>query len=578
MQYSIVTTGLCSTTLVPPLFHRVRPKRLVLCLYGILTLIMVFSLLRRVRTQSSGSRAKPIKSSMTVSTIVIAAATLITKVISLLREWLMAAYFGTTLREDAWLMASVIPNRLFAAIDSGLSNVLVPTLAGAEAEYSAGEITQFLGESFSLVTLAALLLVVLGYAFTVPLIHLIAPSFSGLKFRLTVSMARILLPTILFWSWNGYFVGILRSHEAFAASSTASIITSILRVASIPVLVVAFALGVRGVAYGFTFAVFCQTVYLVAAVRRLGVAVGWRPGISHPLTRRLISLAPPFLMSSSVTTTGVLVDRILASSLVTGSIAALNYSQVLSQLPSAVLLQSLAQPIFTRLSSHWNSVQRADYEDLLARGFILVAAVVIPVALTFLLLPGPILAAIYEHGRYSAHSRALTLKPLWGWALGIPAAGYGTYLSRALFAQRKNRAITWISLCTIGFNITADLLLIHPLKAFGLALATSLAWWLRASLLGISLRRSLGAVSRPMIDWAKLGWLAIAMAAFSAIDLGLPHLLAMGATSHGWPLIFRLAIVLLVSWGLYLFALIKVPILDPRDRARLQRMTAKLRR
>jgi len=507
---------------------------------------------------------------MALSTAIVAVATLLTKIISLVREWLMAAYFGTTLKEDAWLMASVIPNRLFAAIDSGLSNVLVPTLAGAETEYSGQDVRQFLQESFTVVTLFALVLVALGYGFTAPFIHLIAPSFSGLKFVLTVSMTRILLPTIVFWSWNGYLVGILRSREAFSESSVAAIITSVLRVASLPVLVVGFLLGIRGVAYGFTLAVFCQTLYLFITVHRLGVRLGWRPSIRHPLTRRMFSLTPPFLMSSSVTTVGVLVDRILASSLVTGSIAALNYSQVLSQLPTAVLLQSFAQPVFTRLSAHWNAVQREEYDDLLARGFILVAAVAIPVTLTFLWLPGPILGAIYQHGNFSAHSRTLTLGPLIGWSLGIPAAGYGTYLSRALFAQRKTRSITWISLSTVALNIAGDLLLIHPLKATGLALATSIAWWLRAGLLFWFLRKSLGQLTRPMIDGSKLAWLGLSMIGFSLLQVGLPRLLDITATSHGWTLIFRVAIVLVVSWAGYFWALAKLPLLDPRDRSRLQ--------
>jgi putative peptidoglycan lipid II flippase len=282
-------------------------------------------------------------------------------------------------------------------------------------------------------------------------------------------------------------------------------------------------------------------------------------------------------MSSSVTTVGVLVDRILASSLVTGSIAALNYSQVLSQLPTAVLLQSFAQPVFTRLSAHWNAVQRDEYDDLLARGFVLVAAVALPVTLTFLWLGSPLLAAIYEHGHYSLHSRALTLGPLMGWAVGIPAAGYGTYLSRALFAQRKTRVITWISLSTVALNIAGDLLLIHPLKATGLALATSIAWWLRAGLLALFLRKSLGSFSRPLIRATQFGWLVCAMLLFSALEWALPDLLGITPLSRGWALIIRLAFILVVSWAAYLAALIKLPILDPRDRRRLSRGFTRLR-
>ncbi len=508
----------------------------------------------------------------------VAVATLVTKIISLVREWLMASVFATSMRADAWFMASVVPNRLFAAVDAGLSNVLVPTLSGVDKRYSETDINHFLQESLTLIGLASLGLMGLGYAFTRPLVEVLAPGFSGVKLLLTVALARIMLPTIPLWALNGFLVGILRSREAFTESSVASIVTSVLRVASFLVLVIVFGLGVHGVAIGFTIAVAAQTLYLLVTVMRLGVRLKVRWGLSHTLTQRMFRLSPPFLLSSSVTTLGVLVDRVLASGLATGSIAALNYSQVLSQLPSQVLLQSFAQPIFTRLSAHWNAARHAEYDELLARGFILVAAVAVPVTLTFIWLAGPILQAVYEHGHFSAHSRLLTLGPLIAWSAGIPAAGYGTYLSRALFAQQHTRAITRISFLVVGCNIVGDLLLIRPLAATGLALATSLAWWLRAVLLAVHVLRGRSQMERPLVDVNRLGWLGLAMVTFSAIQLGLPPLLGLSAASRGVAVILQVGTVIAVSWVIYAVALIRLPILDPRDQDRLRRGVRRLTR
>ncbi len=533
---------------------------------------------RGIRTESFDGKRAIARRSIAISTAVVAVATLVTKIISLVREWLMASLFATSLKADAWFMASVVPNRLFAAVDSGLSNVLVPTLSGVDQRYGESDINHFLQESLTLVTLASLGLMAVGYAFTRPLVEVLAPGFSGVKLALTIALARIMLPTIPLWALNGFLVGVLRSREAFTESSIASIVTSVLRVASFPVLVIAFGLGVHGVAIGFTVAVMAQTIYLLATVLRLGVRLKLRWGLRHPLTKRMFRLSPPFLLSSTVTTLGVLVDRILASGLVTGSIAALNYSQVLSQLPSQVLLQSFAQPIFTRLSAHWNADQHAEYDELLARGFILVAAVAVPVTLTFIWLGGPILQAVYEHGRFSPHSRMLTLGPLVAWSAGIPAAGYGTYLSRALFAQQKTRAITRISLLVVGCNIAGDLLLIRPLAATGLALATSLAWWLRATLLAVHVRRGAGPMERPLVDLTKLGWLGLAMVAFSAILLGLPPLLGLTAASRGLTVILQVGTVIAAGWIFYAVALVLLPIMDARDQDRLRRAVRRVTR
>lgn len=404
----------------------------------------------------------------------------------------MAALFGTSAAIDNWLMASVIPNLLFNAVNTALANVIVPVMAGHPGKATMDE-RIYVREMIGAVGLTAVGLTGAGELLTPSLLHLLAPGFGALALSQTVVLARIMMPTLVLWSGAGLAMGVLQAKGIYAPTGGAPIIVNVVRIATILTLGVID--GITGVAWGFLLAVGSQWVYLVVALHAQGFSLRPRFSVKHAWTRDTLRLTGPLLIMTSTGTIGVIVDRILASSLPVGTIAALNYSLLLIQLPLGILVNSLVLPGFTRLSEEWNGRQLLEYRRLLARGLQVATIIAVPSLLFLLAERTPLIVLLYQRGAFNAQSTVMTAHLVPYWAVALPAFAWGALLGRAAFALKQTRPIMTISILTVAVNVGADLLLVRVLGGAGLALGTALAAWTSTGLTWLYIERRTRSVS-----------------------------------------------------------------------------------
>ncbi len=441
----------------------------------------------QLNNHRSQHASSPRSRSIGFSAGIIFAATLISRFTGFFREVVMAAYFSTSALTDAWLMASVLPNLLFSTINSAISVTVIPLMTQADRDLSKRSVQNFINELFTVIVLLSILLIGFGEVLAPWLMHLIAPGFHGHKLALTISMTRIMIPTILFWGLSGLVVGILQEREEFLYPALSPVAINIVRIGSIIVLGHFF--SIRGVAMGFLFSVLAQLFVTLPVLKRTGLHLHFRWHFSHPYLGKMLRMAGPFLLTTSVGTVGIIVDRILASSLVTGSISALNYSYVLVQIPVGLLISSLTTPVYTRLSQHQSRHDVATYKQLAMKGFRLVVVIIVPITLWFMILAIPIMRLIYQHGAFSNYSTHITASTLLFWSIGLPGFGLSFYLQKLFFATQDTKSPARFSIITIAFNIIGDLILVHLLQADGLALATALSAWVNTTLLSVKALR-----------------------------------------------------------------------------------------
>lgn len=492
--------------------------------------------------------------SIGLSATLIFIATLVSRISGFAREIVMAVFFGTTMGTDAWLMASALPNLMFATVSGAINVTVVPLMTQGDADYSKRSIERFLNEAFTAAIGLSFILMALGEAFTPFIIHVMAPGFDRHPFELhlTITMTRIMIPTIAFWAVSGLMMGILQAREEFFAPALTPALVNLVRVSTI-VILGHILLGIKGVALGFTLAVISQLAILIPRLHAMDIHLHFRWRFSHPLTKRMARIAGPFLLTSSVGSVGILVDRVLASGLVVGSIAALNYSYVLVQIPIGLIISSLAMPIYTRLAQHNSNHDMENFRGLAMQGFRLVLALLVPITVWFLMLRIPILRLLYQHGAFNGRSTDLTSGTLLYFAIGLPGFGVTYYLQRLFFATQDTKSPARFSILTILINITGDLILVHYLKADGLALATGGASWVNATLLSfrvlnpryhhnLKLRRTLLS-------------LALAGAVMALATELLYHLLHLATLSGITPLLLTLLLTAIVT-GLIYFILL----------------------
>src|SRR5437762_6863573 len=297
--------------------------------------------------------------------------TFVSRVLGYVRDFFIARAFGAGLATDAFFVAFRIPNllrRLFA--EGAFSQAFVPVLAEHKNRLPPGETKTLIDGVATALFLALVAAAVLGIAAAPLIVYISAPGFAADpgKFGLTVAMLRITFPYIAFISLVAFSAGVLNTWNRF---SVPAITPAFLNVAFIagaaffagyfdpPVLVLAWAVFVGGV---------LQLAFQVPYLYRMGLLPRWRLNLSHPGVRRILKLMAPAAFGVSISQISLLINTILASYLVTGSISWLYYADRLMEFPSGMLGVALGTILLPSLSKYHAEANHEENAHLLDGG------------------------------------------------------------------------------------------------------------------------------------------------------------------------------------------------------------------
>lgn len=187
------------------------------------------------------------------------------------------------------------------------------------------------------------------------------------------------------------------------------------------------------------------------------------------------ALLMPVLVSSGLGNVYLIIDRILASGLPERSITALNYAQKVALLPQGMLAAPLATAIFPALAERAVSETEGDFARALTRGVNLVLTVTMPLAVLLMVLARPAVELLFMRGAFDERAAVMTTWALVMFGIGMVAQCVNPLLTRGFYARQDSVTPLKCAAVAIGLNLVLSLILIHPLKHAGLALANSLA-------------------------------------------------------------------------------------------------------
>ncbi|MGM0517999.1 MAG: murein biosynthesis integral membrane protein MurJ, partial [Pseudomonadota bacterium] len=280
------------------------------------------------------------------------AMTMVSRVLGFVRDMLLARVFGASAAMDAFFVVFKIPNflrRLFA--EGAFQQAFVPVLSEYRETGTRAELKDYVDHMFG--TLAAILVVVvsLGLAGAPLLILLFAPGFTDdpAQRELAETMLLITFPYLLFISLTAFAASSLNAFGRFAMPALAPVWLNVSLIAATLVAAPFFEQPVMALAWGVFVAGILQLFFLLPFLARLGLLP--RPRIGrHAGVRKTIRLMLPAMFGASVTQINLLVDTILASLLVTGSVSWLYYSDRLVELPLGVFGVAIGTVILPALS------------------------------------------------------------------------------------------------------------------------------------------------------------------------------------------------------------------------------------
>jgi len=500
----------------------------------------------------------------------VGSAILLSRLAGLLREKLLAYHLGTGLAAEAFRAALRIPNLLQNLLGDGvLSGAFVPTYARFIRDGRADEAGRLAGAIAAILVLVTGTSVAVGMVLAEPLTRLLTPGFpaGSAKAELTVTLVRILFPSLGFLVLSAWCLGVLNAHRRFFRAYVApvlwnaSIIIALSIAASISQIEEDLA---RAVASGALIGAALQLLFQLPAVLRLLPSLRLSVARDVPGVREVVRASGGVILGRGIVQLSAYLDLAIASLLAAGALAALGYAQVLYLLPISLFGMSVAAASLPDLAT----VVPAERDRLtgdVERGMRRIAAFVIPTAAVYLLLGERAVALLFGGGAFGAPEARQVGLVLGAYSLGLLASTQSRLLQSALYGLDDTTTPARAAALRVAVGVTVGIALmivldayrwdadglvqvaepgiadaiarssevsLHRLGAVGLALGASTGAWTEWILLRRALARRTGS-NAAAAGWARPS--AVALLVIPAVPAGSQLVSTLGPILAGRP-------------------------------------------
>ena len=456
------------------------------------------------------------------SAATVSAFTMLSRITGLIRDMLIARYFGVSAATDAFYVAFRIPNllrRLFA--EGAFSQAFVPMLSQVKEQESEARAHEFIDHVFTLLAISVFLASVLGVIFAPAIIWVIATGFADTPttFDLAVLLTRFMFPYIIFMSLVAMAAAVLNTWKHFAIPAFTPVLLNVSFILFIvllserleePVWALAIAVIVGGV---------LQLGTQLIQMRRMGLLAHFAnpaKAIGDKAVTRMLKLMVPALVGVAVAPLSILINTNIASRLVEGSVTWLSYADRLMEFPSALLGVALGTVLLPSLSRAYAKGETEKYRDLLDTGLRIVLLLAIPAAIGLGLLPEALSAVLFQGKNFTAIDVAQTSLAIRGYSIGMIGLIGIKIVAPAFYARKDIKTPVIVAILSVVVVQACNFFTVPLFSHAGLALSVAIGSCFNAGvLLIILLKRQWYASNVGWIAYiAKIAMGAIAMAAF----------------------------------------------------------------
>ncbi len=427
------------------------------------------------------------------STAVVSGMTMISRIMGYLRDMVLAVTFGASAATDAFFVAFRIPNflrRLFA--EGAFNQAFVPVFAEFREKRGREALRDLLDHTAGALLGAVAIVTLLGILAAPALIWIFAPGLAQEAGRqdLAADMLRITFPYLLFISLTAMAAGILNSIGRFAVPAFTPVFLNLALIAAALWLAPMFAEPVVALAWGVFIAGALQLAFQIPFLWRAGLLPRPRFRRAHEGVRRIVKLMLPAILGTSVVQINLLVDTLIASFLVAGSISWLYFGDRFVELPLALFGIAIGTVILPRLAKQFNEERPEAFGRTLDWALRLAMLVALPAMAGLVVLAVPILATLIQYQEFSQFDTYMTAMALSAYALGLPGFILIKVLAPGFFARQDTKTPVRIAIIAMLWNMLLNGLFVLPWYLSGvpgahagLALATSASAYINAGLL-----------------------------------------------------------------------------------------------
>ncbi len=425
---------------------------------------------------------------ITGAAIILSGATLLSRLIGIIRDRVLAHYYGAGPVMDTYYAAFKIPDLIYSLLIVGaLTAGFIPTFTKLLNEKDNNKRAWYLTNNLlNILGISLLLLCSLGIIFAPAINKIIAPGFHGESLTRITSFSRIMFLSPIFLGISMIMGGVLQSLRRFVLYAIAPIFYNFGIIFGATVLV--RLIGENGLAWGVVLGAFIHCLIQIYGVKQVGWRFHFHFDTKDKDTNTVGRLMIPRTLGLAVTQLNQVIITMLASFLPVGSIAVYNYANNLQAVPIGVLAIPFALAIFPILSSAAAKNDMHQFSNQLSCTIRQILFLIVPAAILILLLRAQIVRVVLGSGQFDWNATINTANALAFFSLGLVGQALIPVFSRAFFALSNTKTPFVIGIISELISIIAALILMKPLGAAGLALASSIGVTINLILLWISLR------------------------------------------------------------------------------------------
>jgi putative peptidoglycan lipid II flippase len=443
-----------------------------------------------------------VKSQVTKAAGVVGGATLLSRIFGLLRDIVIAGFFGAGVASDAFFVAFRIPNllrRLFA--EGSLTIAFVPIFTEYLTKDGQSSAFLFARSAMRLLSILLAAAAVTGILLAPWIVRAIAPGFmaSPEKLALTITLTRLMFPYIFFIGLVALCMGILNALGHFAAPALAPVMLNIAIIAAVLFVSPYLQYPVYGLAMGVLLGGLLQLLLQIPFVLQKGLLFWQTASLFHPGLKRIGKLMLPAVFGAAVYQINILVGTLLASLLPDGSVSYLYYADRMVQFPLGIFAIATATAVLPSFSKYAAVQDNHALRETFGYAMRLVFFITIPSMVGLILLREPIIGLLFRRGAFDSLTTVMTASALFYYGIGLWAFSAVRIVVTLFYALQDTRTPVKMAAISICVNIILGVTLMWPLRHGGLALATSLASMVNLYLLTRALKKKVG-----LIDWREI--------------------------------------------------------------------------
>jgi putative peptidoglycan lipid II flippase len=414
---------------------------------------------------------------------------IISRVLGLLREMILANLFGTGPMVSAFQVAVLIPRNLFDLLIGGhVSGALVPVFNAHASADRYDDLWRLVSALLTLLTTLLAAIVLALEIFAPQVVYLSSSGSSPETLARAADFLRVTAPGFLFLSWSAIASGLLYALKRFiwpaftGAAFNATIV--------IATLVLAPQMQIGAMAVGWLLGAMVQLLMQLPGLRdaRLRLNFHW----NHPDMMRLAALYAPVMISLVIDISVRTASYNFASQTGERSIPWMNVATTLIQFPQGLVAMAISTAILPTLSGHAAVDDPQKFRETLGQGLRLIIVMILPAVIGLFVLATPIIGLLFEHGQFTAHDTITTGLALRLYLIGLPFAAVDLLLVYAFYARQDTFTPALIGAFSLSiYMITASMLLPH-FGFFSLMLADSVKHIIHAGLSAFILHRRAG--------------------------------------------------------------------------------------